>query len=66
MVVVDDERNTTPEAMMRAYKIVHAIGNTQLGGVRGDCLRDLYQADDVEETEASGAASEFIYILKTL
>jgi hypothetical protein len=36
MVVVGDERKTTPEAMMSAYKIVHAMGKTQLGGVRGD------------------------------
>jgi hypothetical protein len=36
VVVAGDERNATPEAIMRAYKIVHAIGNTQLGGVKGD------------------------------
>jgi hypothetical protein len=35
MVVVAD-RNTIPDAMISAYKIVHAIGKTQLGGVRGD------------------------------
>jgi hypothetical protein len=44
MVVVAD-RNTIPDAIMSAYKIVHAIGKTQLGGVRGDCLRDLYQRE---------------------
>jgi hypothetical protein len=43
------ERNTTPDAMMSAYKIVHAMGKTQLGGVRGDCLRDLYQRESVSE-----------------
>jgi hypothetical protein len=37
------ERNTPADAMMSAYRIVHAIGNTQLGGVRVDWLRDLYQ-----------------------
>jgi hypothetical protein len=36
MVVVGDERNTIPDAIISAYKIVHAMGNTQLGGVRGD------------------------------
>jgi hypothetical protein len=43
------ERNTPADAMMSAYRIVHAIGNTQLGGVRVDWLRDLYQFEfDVE------------------
>jgi hypothetical protein len=55
MVVVAAERKTTPDAMMSIYKIVHAIGKTQLGGVRGDCLRDLYQAEDAE-----AEAEEFI------
>ena len=41
---VYDERNMTPDTRMRAYRTVHAIGNTQLGGVRGDCLSDLYQS----------------------
>jgi len=41
-MVVVAERNTIPDAMMSAYKIVHAIGKTQLGGDNGDCLRDLY------------------------
>jgi hypothetical protein len=41
------ERNTPADAMMSAYRIVHAIGNTQLGGVRGDWLRDLYQFEFV-------------------
>jgi hypothetical protein len=36
MVVKVAERNTTPDAMISAYKIVHATGKTQLGGVRGD------------------------------
>jgi hypothetical protein len=36
MVVLGDERNTIPDAIMSIYKIVHAMGNTQLGGVRGD------------------------------
>jgi hypothetical protein len=36
MVVAGDERNTTPDAMMSVYKIVHAMGKTQLGGVKGD------------------------------
>jgi hypothetical protein len=57
------ERNTKPDAMMSAYKIVHAMGKTQLGGVSGDCLRDLYHAEDAE---ASGEVDESIYILNTL
>jgi hypothetical protein len=36
MVVDGAERNTTPDAMMSIYNIVHAMGKTQLGGVRGD------------------------------
>jgi hypothetical protein len=36
LMVVVAERNTTPDAMMSVYKIVHAMGKTQLGGVRGD------------------------------
>jgi hypothetical protein len=57
------ERNTKPDAMMSAYKIVHAMGKTQLGGVRGDCLRDLYHDDDTEESEETEV---FIYIINTL
>jgi len=57
VVVAGAERNTIPDAMISAYKIVHAIGNTQLGGVRGDWLRDLYHAEE---------ATVFIYILNTL
>jgi hypothetical protein len=41
-MVVVAERNTIPDAMISAYKIVHAMGKTQLGGDSGDCLRDLY------------------------
>jgi hypothetical protein len=44
------EKNTPADAMMSAYRIVHAIGNTQLGGVRGDWLRDLYQFEFGLET----------------
>jgi hypothetical protein len=54
VVVAGDERNTTPDAMMSAYNMVHAMGKTQLGGVRGDWLRDLYHRDDVEDV--------FIYV----
>jgi hypothetical protein len=36
LMVVVVERKTTPDAMMSIYKIVHAMGKTQLGGVRGD------------------------------
>jgi hypothetical protein len=36
MVVLVDEINTTPDAIISIYKIVHAMGKTQLGGVRGD------------------------------
>jgi hypothetical protein len=36
MVVDGVERNTTPDAIMSIYKIDHAIGKTQLGGVRED------------------------------
>jgi hypothetical protein len=57
-MVVVAERNTTPDAMMSIYKMVHAMGKTQLGGVRGDCLRDLYQAEDAEASEA--LAGKFI------
>jgi hypothetical protein len=35
MVLVAD-KNTIPDAMISAYKIVHAIGKTQLGGDNGD------------------------------
>jgi hypothetical protein len=48
-MVVVAERNTTPDAMMSAYNMVHAMGKTQLGGVRGDWLRDLYHRDAVED-----------------
>jgi hypothetical protein len=57
VVVVGDERNTTPDAIISIYSVVHAMGKTQLGGVRGDWFKDLYQADDAddaEEAEASG------------
>lgn len=63
-MVVAAERNTTPDAMMSAYKIVHAMGKTQLGGVRGDWLRDLYHRDD--EGLAEAEAEESIYIVNTL
>jgi hypothetical protein len=51
--------------MMSIYKMVHAMGKTQLGGVRGDCLRDLYQAEDAEDAEdaealAGASVAEFI------
>jgi hypothetical protein len=46
--------------MMSIYKIVHAMGKTQLGGVRGDCLRDLYQAEDAEAFGEAEAETEFI------
>jgi hypothetical protein len=36
LMVVVAERNTSPDAIISAYKIVHAMGKTQLGGVRGD------------------------------
>jgi hypothetical protein len=36
MDVLVAERNTTPDAIISIYKIVHAMGKTQLGGVRGD------------------------------
>jgi hypothetical protein len=35
-MVVVAERNTIPDAMISAYKIVHAMGKTQLGGDNGD------------------------------
>jgi hypothetical protein len=35
-MVVVAERNTSPDAIISIYKIVHAMGKTQLGGVRGD------------------------------
>jgi hypothetical protein len=47
-MVVVVERNTTPDDMMSIYKIVHAMGKTQLGGVRGDWFKDLYHAEDAE------------------
>jgi hypothetical protein len=52
--------------MMSAYKIVHAMGKTQLGGVRGDWLRDLYQAEDAEalaEAEDEDEVSIVILVL---
>jgi hypothetical protein len=52
-MVVVAERNTTPDAMMSAYNMVHAMGKTQLGGVRGDWFRDLYHRDAVELPEWS-------------
>jgi Ca2+/Na+ antiporter len=61
-MVVVAERNTAPDTMMSIYKMVHAMGKTQLGGVRGDCLRDLYQAEEAEDAEALAGTSvaEFI------
>jgi hypothetical protein len=59
MVVVVAERNTTPDAIISIYKIVHAMGKTQLGGVSGDCLIDLYQAVE-EEAESEDGAAKFI------
>jgi hypothetical protein len=51
-MVVVAERNTTPDAMMSAYNMVHAMGKTQLGGVRGDWFRDLYQLELGRESES--------------
>jgi hypothetical protein len=51
MVVDGVERKTTPDAMMSIYKIVHAMGKTQLGGVRGDWFKDLYHREEAVETE---------------
>jgi hypothetical protein len=66
-MVVVAERNTIPDAMMSAYKIVHAMGKTQLGGVRGDWLRDLYQAEDAEASGEASEAEDFIlYLFNTL
>jgi len=64
-MVVVAERNTTPDTMMSIYKMVHAMGKTQLGGVRGHCLRDLYQAEEAEAAEdaealAGTSVAEFI------
>jgi hypothetical protein len=47
--------------MISAYNIVHAMGNTQLGGVSGDWLRDLYQLE-LEEVDAA----EFIAAILNL
>ena len=33
---------------MSAYNSVHAMGNTQFGGVNGDLLRDLYHFEFAE------------------
>jgi hypothetical protein len=66
-MVVVAERNTAPDTMMSIYKMVHAMGKTQLGGVRGDCLRDLYQAEEAEDAGAGTSVAEFIiYVLDTL
>lgn len=65
MVVDGAERNTTPDAMMSIYSVVHAMGKTQLGGVRGDCLRDLYHRDDDGLADVS-AEEVSIYIVNTL
>jgi hypothetical protein len=59
-MVVVAARNTTPDAIMSAYNMVHAMGKTQLGGVRGDWLRDLYHRDDVEDSGSAGDG--FIYV----
>jgi hypothetical protein len=42
--------------MMSIYSVVHAMGKTQLGGVRGDWFKDLYHREeaDAEDAEASG------------
>jgi hypothetical protein len=60
MVVDGAERNTTPDAMMSIYSVVHAMGKTQLGGVRGDWFKDLYQAEDAEAFGEADADTEFI------
>lgn len=54
-------KNTPADAMMSAYRIVHAIGNTQLGGVRGDWLSDLYQLE-LDTGAETNRNDEFIYI----
>jgi hypothetical protein len=41
-------KKITPDAMIRRYNSVHAIGNTQVGGVNGDLLRDLYHFEFAE------------------
>jgi hypothetical protein len=41
-------KKTTPDAIMSAYNSVHAMGNTQFGGVNGDLLRDLYHFEFAE------------------
>jgi hypothetical protein len=60
-MVVVAERNTSPDAIISAYKIVHAMGKTQLGGVRGDWLRDLYQRESVMSVEID-ETDVFIYV----
>lgn len=60
-MVVVAVRNTNPDAMISAYKIVHAMGKTQLGGDNGDCLRDLYQAEDAEASGEADAAEFIVY-----
>jgi len=61
VVMAGDERNTTPDAMMSIYSVVHAMGNTQFGGVRGDCLRDLYHLESVMSAEID-EPDVFIYV----
>jgi hypothetical protein len=58
------ESNTIPDAMISAYKIVHAMGKTQLGGVRGDWLRDLYHREfgDVDDGFIMGIINIYYYI----
>jgi hypothetical protein len=60
-MVVVAVRNTNPDAMISAYKIVHAMGKTQLGGDNGDWLRDLYQAEDAEASGEADAAEFIVY-----
>jgi hypothetical protein len=60
MVVDGAERNTTPDAMMSIYSVVHAMGKTQLGGVRGDWFKDLYHREEAEAFGEADADTEFI------
>jgi Ca2+/Na+ antiporter len=62
-MVVVAERNTAPDTMMSIYKMVHAMGKTQLGGVRGDCLRDLYQAEEAEALAGTSVAEFIVNII---
>jgi hypothetical protein len=62
-MVVVAERNTTPDAIMSIYKIVHAMGKTQLGGVSGDCLRDLYHLESEDGAAFGGFIVNIIIII---